>query len=112
MMFLWVPEADHLFQQTLNRNKSCRSLNVCVTCNTARPGSASLSTFIRVGMVSSEEVERQMEKIDELPVDEMKVEELEIVSGGVGVLAWLTQKIHINYYNMNNFNDPTAGRYA
>ena len=53
-----------------------------------------------------------MEKIDELPVDEMKVEELEIVSGGIGVLAWLTQKIHINYYNMNNFNDPTSARYA
>jgi hypothetical protein len=53
-----------------------------------------------------------MEKFDELPLNEMTVEELEIVSGGAGMLAWLTQKIHINYYNMNNFNDPTAVRYA
>jgi hypothetical protein len=60
----------------------------------------------------SPELERQMEKFDELPLNEMTVEELEIVSGGAGLLAWLTQKIHIDYHNMNNFNDPTAGRYA
>jgi hypothetical protein len=53
-----------------------------------------------------------MEKLDELPLDEMSAEELAIVSGGAGLLAWLTQKIHIDYYNLNNFNDPTSARYA
>jgi hypothetical protein len=52
--------------------------------------------------------ERQMEKFDELTIDEMTVDELEIVSGG----TWRTQKIHIDYHNLNNFNDPTAARYA
>jgi len=53
-----------------------------------------------------------MEKFDELAIDEMTVEELETASGGAGLLSWLTQKIHIDYYNMNNFNDPTSARYA
>jgi hypothetical protein len=51
-----------------------------------------------------------MEKFDELAIDEMTVEDLEIVSGGIW--AWLTQKIHIDYHNLNNFNDPTSARYA
>ena len=49
-----------------------------------------------------------MEKFDELTSDEMTVDELEFVSGG----TWRTQKIHIDYKNLNNFDDPTAVRYA
>ena len=41
-----------------------------------------------------------------LPTDEMTVDELVVVSGG----TWVTEKIHIDYHNMNNFNDPTAVR--
>ena len=40
-------------------------------------------------------------------IDEMSVEELEIVSGG-----WRTQKIHMDYHDVNKMNDPTAVRYA
>lgn len=35
-------------------------------------------------------------------------DELDAVSGG----TWRTQKIHIDYHNLNNFNDPTAVRIA
>ena len=48
-----------------------------------------------------------MENLDESAIDEMTVDELDKVSGG-----WVTQKIHMDYYNINNFNDPTAVRYA
>ena len=51
---------------------------------------------------------RQMEKFDELTSDEMTIDELEFVSGG----TWRTQKIHMDYKNLNNFDDPTAVRYA
>jgi|1185.fasta_scaffold336954_2 hypothetical protein len=49
-----------------------------------------------------------MEKFDELTIDEMTVDELDVVSGG----TWRTQKIHIDYKNLNNFDDPTAVRIA
>jgi hypothetical protein len=48
-----------------------------------------------------------MEKFDEPAIDEMTVDELDVVSGGI----WLTQKIHIDFNNPN-LNDPTAVRYA
>ena len=51
--------------------------------------------------------ERQMENFDELPIEELTDRELDLVSGG-----WMTQLIHMDYHNMNNFNDPTAVRYA
>jgi hypothetical protein len=50
---------------------------------------------------------KQMEKFDELPIEELTDGELDLVSGG-----WMTQLIHMDYHNMNNFNDPTAVRYA
>jgi hypothetical protein len=40
-------------------------------------------------------------------VRELQDKELDSVCGG-----WLTQWIHMDYHNMNNFNDPTAVRYA
>jgi hypothetical protein len=40
-------------------------------------------------------------------VRELQDNELDVVSGG-----WFTQWIHMDYHNMNNFNDPTAVRYA
>jgi hypothetical protein len=49
-----------------------------------------------------------MEQLDEFISDEMAVDELELVSGG----TWRTQKIHMDYKNLNNFDDPTAVRYA
>jgi hypothetical protein len=49
-----------------------------------------------------------MEKSDELAIDEMTVDELDVVSGG----TWATEKIHIDYHRLDNFNDPTAVRYA
>jgi hypothetical protein len=52
--------------------------------------------------------EIQMEKFDEPAIDEMTVDELDVVSGG----AWATEKIHIDYHDLNNFNDPTAVRIA
>jgi hypothetical protein len=52
--------------------------------------------------------ERHMEKFDELTIDEMTVDELDVVSGG----TWRTQTIHIDYKNLNNFDDPTAVRIA
>ena len=51
--------------------------------------------------------ERQMENFDELPIEELTDGELDLVSGG-----WMTQLIYMDYHNMNNFNDPTAVRYA
>jgi hypothetical protein len=51
--------------------------------------------------------ERQMENFDELAIEELADDELDLVSGG-----WMTQLIHMDYHNMNNFNDPTAVRYA
>ena len=47
-----------------------------------------------------------MEKLDELAIDELTVDELKLVSGGKG------QKIHMDYHNMNNLNDPKAVRIA
>jgi hypothetical protein len=44
-------------------------------------------------------------------IRELTVEETESASGG-WMMAWRTQLIHMNYYNMNNFDDPTAVRYA
>jgi hypothetical protein len=35
-------------------------------------------------------------------------DEVDAVSGG----SWRTQKIHMDYHNLNNFNDPTAVRIA
>jgi hypothetical protein len=49
-----------------------------------------------------------MEKFDEPAIDEMTVDELDVVSGG----TWATEKIHIDYHKLDNFNDPTAVRYA
>ena len=49
-----------------------------------------------------------MEKFDEPAIDEMTVDELDVVSGG----TLRTEKIHIDYNNLNNFNDPTAVRIA
>jgi len=49
-----------------------------------------------------------MEKLDEPAIDELTVDEFELVSGGKG----RTQKIHMDYHNMNNLNDPTAVRVA
>ena len=40
-------------------------------------------------------------------VGSLRDAELTGVSGG-----WFTQWIHMDYHNMNNFNDPTAVRYA
>jgi bacteriocin-like protein len=51
--------------------------------------------------------ERQMENFDELAIEELTDDELNLVSGG-----WMTQLIHMDYNDMNNFNDPTAVRYA
>ena len=47
---------------------------------------------------------KQLEKL----TDELTVDELEIVAGG----TWLTSRIHIDYHNLNNFNDKTAVRLA
>ena len=44
-----------------------------------------------------------MENFDELDIEELTDDELDLVSGG-----WMTQLIHMDYHNMNNFNDPTA----
>jgi hypothetical protein len=52
--------------------------------------------------------EIQMEKFDEPAIDEMTVDELDVVSGG----TLRTEKIHTDYNNLNNFNDPTAVRIA
>ncbi len=49
-----------------------------------------------------------MHELAELVVDEMTDVELDLVPGG----TWATEKIHIDYHNLNNFNDPTAVRYA
>jgi hypothetical protein len=49
-----------------------------------------------------------MEKLDQPAIDEMSVDELDVVSGG----TWATEKIHIDYHRLDNFNDPTAVRYA
>lgn len=49
-----------------------------------------------------------METLDERAIDEMTIEELEIISAG----SWRTQKIHIDYHNLDKLNDPTAVRYA
>ena len=35
-------------------------------------------------------------------------DEIDAVSGGTGRTQW----VHMDYHNMNNFNDPTAVRYA
>ena len=48
-----------------------------------------------------------MENFDELPIEELTDGQLDLVSGG-----WMTQLTHMDYHNMNNFNDPTAVRYA
>lgn len=48
-----------------------------------------------------------MENFDELAIEELADDELDLVSGG-----WMTQLIYMDYHNMNNFNDPTAVRYA
>jgi bacteriocin-like protein len=48
-----------------------------------------------------------MENFDELDIEELTDDELDLVSGG-----WVTQLIHMDYYNLNNFDDPTAVRYA
>jgi bacteriocin-like protein len=48
-----------------------------------------------------------MENFDELPIEELTDRELDLVSGG-----WMTQLIHMDYHKMDNFNDPTAVRYA
>ena len=45
-------------------------------------------------------------EIRELPIEEMTADELEMVSGGKG----RSQRIHMDYHNMNNFNDKTAVR--
>ncbi len=44
-------------------------------------------------------------------IRELTVEEMESATGG-WLAAWRTQLIHMDYHNMNNFNDPTAVRYA
>jgi|RhiMethySRZTD1v2_1073278.scaffolds.fasta_scaffold1600158_1 hypothetical protein len=41
-------------------------------------------------------------------IRELTVEEMESASGG----WYRTQLIHIDYYNLNNFDDPTAARYC
>jgi hypothetical protein len=46
--------------------------------------------------------------VRELSVAELTLDELEIAAGG----TWRTEKIHIDYHRMDNFNDPTAARYA
>ena len=44
-------------------------------------------------------------------IRELTVEDMEIAAGG-WLAYWRTQLIHMNYYNLNNFDDPTAVRYA
>ena len=47
-------------------------------------------------------------EIRELPAAELTLDELDMVAGG----TWVTEKIHIDYHRLDNFNDPTAVRYA
>jgi hypothetical protein len=47
------------------------------------------------------------ENFDEPPIEELTDRELDLVFGG-----WMTQLIHMDYHKMDNFNDPTAVRYA
>ena len=42
-----------------------------------------------------------------LPARELTIDDLECVAGGSR-----TEKIHIDYHRMDNFNDPTAVRYC
>jgi hypothetical protein len=46
--------------------------------------------------------------VREMSVAELTIDKLEIVAGG----TWRTEKIHIDYHRMDNFNNPTAVRYA
>ena len=43
-----------------------------------------------------------MENFDELPFEELTDGKVDLVSGG-----WMKQLTHMDYHNMNNFNDPT-----
>jgi hypothetical protein len=45
-------------------------------------------------------------------IRELSVEEMESATGGLLLAVWRTQLIHMDYHNLNNFNDPTAVRYA
>ena len=47
-------------------------------------------------------------EVRERSVAELTIDELEIVAGG----TWHSQKIHMDYNNNLDFNDPTAVRYA
>ena len=44
----------------------------------------------------------------ERPIAELTADELDVVTGGKG----RSEKIHIDYHRLDNFNDPTAVRYA
>jgi hypothetical protein len=45
-------------------------------------------------------------------IRELTVEEMETAAGGLLLVVWRTQYIHMDYHNMFNFDDKTAVRYA